>query len=113
MCNTSARGRFGDAMEEMDSHIGEVMDSLKDAEVDDNTLVFFTSDNGPWLIQRLSGGSQGTFFEGKSTTWEGGIREPGIARWPGKIPAGSISTAMVATYDIFATVLSLAGADLP
>jgi hypothetical protein len=84
MCNSSRRGRFGDALEEMDSHIGDVMAALKSADVDDNTLVFFTSDNGPWLIQRLSGGSQGTFFEGKTTTWEGGIRDlfhDGLVGW--------------------------------
>lgn len=113
MCNSSRRGRFGDAMEEMDSHIGDVMAALKNAGVDDNTLVFFTSDNGPWLIQRLSGGSQGTFFEGKTTTWEGGVREPAIVRWPGKVAAGSVSREVVATYDIFATIVSLAGAKLP
>merc|ERR1719287_327341 len=100
-------------MEEMDSHIGSVLTTLKDADVDDNTLVFFTSDNGPWLIQRLSGGSQGTFFEGKTTTWEGGIREPAIVRWPGKVQAGTVNREMVATYDIFATVVKLAGAKLP
>jgi len=76
-------------------------------------LVFFTSDNGPWLIQRLSGGSSGPFFEGKTTTWEGGIREPGMARWPGKIKPGSINREMVATYDIFSTIVKLGGAKVP
>lgn len=112
-CNSSLRGRFGDAMEELDSHIGEVMSALRRSGAGDNTLVFFTSDNGPWLIQRLSAGSQGTFFEGKTTTWEGGIRVPAIAWWPGRIPARSVSREVAATYDIFTTVVLLAGAKVP
>lgn len=112
-CNASARGRFGDAMEELDSHIGEVMSVVKDSGVDNDTLVFFTSDNGPWLIQLLAGGSAGHFFEGKQTNWEGGIRVPGIVRWPGHVKAGVVSKALVATYDIFPTVASLSGAGVP
>jgi len=112
-CNTSKRGRFGDAMQEMDMHIGRVMAGLKEAGVDNSTLVFFTSDNGPWLIQHLNAGSQGPFFEGKTTTWEGGVRVPAIVRWPGKIPAFTLSQEVAATYDIFATVVALAGGNLP
>mmetsp|Transcript_105019 Transcript_105019/g.203382 ORF Transcript_105019/g.203382 Transcript_105019/m.203382 type:complete len:594 (-) Transcript_105019:78-1859(-) len=112
-CNSSLRGRFGDAVQEMDAHIGDVMAYLHSIGVDKNTLVFFTSDNGPWRIQGLNGGSPGGFFEGKTTTWEGGIRVPGIARWPGRISAGVVSREVVATYDIFATIVSLAGARLP
>lgn len=112
-CNTSKRGRFGDAMAEMDNSIGVLMDGLKTAGVDDNTVVFFTSDNGPWISQKQRGGSAGPFFEGKQTTWEGGIREPAMVRWPGKVPAGTISTELAATQDIFATIVSMAGAELP
>jgi len=112
-CNTSIRGRFGDALEEMDHYIGQVLDALHTAGGDENTVVFFTSDNGPWLIERWSGGSSGPFFEGKTTTWEGGVRVPGIIRWPGRVPAGAISHELVATYDIFTTVAGLAGASLP
>jgi len=112
-CNVSKRGRFGDAMAEMDASFGIVMAGLKDAGVDENTIVFFTSDNGPWLIQYKNGGSAGPFFEGKCSTWEGGIRVPGIVRWPGMVPAGSVSTELVSTVDIFATVAALAGAEVP
>lgn len=112
-CNVSKRGRFGDAMAEMDASFGTVMAGLKDSGVDENTIVFFTSDNGPWLIQYKNGGSAGPFFEGKSSTWEGGIRMPGIVRWPGKVPAGSVSTELVSTMDIFATAVALAGAEVP
>lgn len=112
-CNESKRGRFGDAIAEMDASIGTLMKGLKESGADEDTLVFFTSDNGPWLIQKLSGGSAGPFFEGKTTTWEGGIRVPGIARWPGKVAAGAISQAMVQTTDIFATAVALAGSELP
>ena len=106
-CNTSIRGRFGDADTEMDDAVGQIMTALKDNGVDNNTLVFFTSDNGPWLIKRLEGGSAGLLFEGKTTTWEGGVREPGLARWPGRIDAGRISSEVVTTYDIFPTMLKV------
>ena len=68
--------------------------------------------SGPWLTMRLAGGSAGLLRDGKTTTWEGGIREPGLIHWPGKILPG-VSQAVVATYDIFATALALAGAPLP
>jgi len=112
-CNSSKRGRFGDAMNEMDNSIGTLMKGIKAAGVDEETIVFFTSDNGPWLTKNKNGGSAGPLFEGKTTTWEGGIREPAIVRWPGKVPAGTISTEVAATYDIFATAVALAGAKLP
>merc|ERR1719198_1827767 len=89
------------------------MKGLKDAGADEDTIIFFTSDNGPWITQFKNGGSAGPFFEGKASTWEGGIREPGIVRWPGKVPAGAISTELATTPDIFATAVALAGAELP
>eukprot|EP00511_Aplanochytrium_stocchinoi_P006786 CAMPEP_0204843538 /NCGR_PEP_ID=MMETSP1346-20131115/48035_1 /ASSEMBLY_ACC=CAM_ASM_000771 /TAXON_ID=215587 /ORGANISM="Aplanochytrium stocchinoi, Strain GSBS06" /LENGTH=539 /DNA_ID=CAMNT_0051982695 /DNA_START=190 /DNA_END=1809 /DNA_ORIENTATION=- len=112
-CNTTLRGRFGDALAEMDDAIGQIMSVVNKARADENTVVFFTSDNGPWLIQRLQSGSAGLLRDGKTTTWEGGFREPGIIRWKGKIKAGRISTEVVTTYDIFPTSLSLAGISLP
>ncbi|XP_065832567.1 arylsulfatase A-like isoform X1 [Oscarella lobularis] len=112
-CNTSARGRFGDTDSEMDDAIGQIMAALKENGVDNNTLVFFTSDNGPTLFQGVHGGSAGLLFGGKTTTWEGGVREPGLARWPGRIDAGRVSREVVATYDIFPTMLKLAGVELP
>ena len=112
-CNQTLRGRFGDALMELDFAVGEIMAGLRGAGAEENTLVFFTSDNGPWLTQSLAGGSAGLLRDGKTTTWEGGVREPGLAYWPGRIAAGRISPATVATYDIFVTAVKLAGGELP
>eukprot|EP01084_Bolivina_argentea_P092225 165947_1 len=109
-CNTSIRGFFGAAMTEMDDLIGQVMKSLTTLGVENNTLTFFTSDNGPWLTQRIAGGSAGLFRNGKETTWEGGFREPAFAHWPGMIDAKSISYELTATYDIFTTIINVANA---
>ena len=111
-CGTSKRGRFGDAISELDAGVGVVLKALTEYGYDDNTLVFFSSDNGPWLITRLEGGSAGPLREGKTTTWEGGVREPGYVRWKGIIQP-RISSEVVATYDIFPTIVKLAGASLP
>ena len=70
-CNASARGFFGAAVEELDQLIGDVMQFVKSQNIDDNTLVFFTSDNGPWMTQRLAGGSAALFRGAKENTWEG------------------------------------------
>jgi arylsulfatase A len=109
----SPRGLFGDVIAEIDWSVGEILAALKRCGVDDNTLVIFTSDNGPWLSYGNHAGSAGPFREGKGTAWEGGVRVPFIARWPGKIPAGTTSTAMAATIDVLPTLAKLAGAELP
>ena len=70
-CNSSSRGFFGAAVEELDQLIGDVMQFVKSKNIDDNTLVFFTSDNGPWMTQRLAGGSAALFRGAKENTWEG------------------------------------------
>ena len=70
-------------------------------------MLLLSSDNGPWLIKELQGGSAGLLYEGKTTTWEGGVREPGIVRWNGHIEPGRISHEVVTTYDIFSTVLKV------
>ena len=111
-CGGSRRGRFGDALAELDASAGAMLDKLADAALTEQTVVFFTSDNGPWLIQRLEGGSAGPLFEGKATTWEGGMRVPGIVAWPGTV-APRVSAEVVATYDIFSTMLALAGVAAP
>ena len=82
------------------------------ASADETTITFFTSDNGPWLITRLSGGSSGLFRDGKTTTWEGGVREPAVVRWPTKIVPG-VSREIGTTCDIFPTAIALAGGKLP
>ena len=112
-CNQTLRGRFGDALLELDDAVGTIMASVKSSGALSSTLTFFTSDNGPWLIRSLAGGSAGLLREGKQTTWEGGIREPGIISWPGTIQAGQISSAVVTTYDLFPTILSIVGVPLP
>ncbi len=111
--NRSARGLFGDVIEEIDWSVGQVLDALRRLKLDKNTLVFFTSDNGPWLIFNEHGGSAGLLREGKGSTWEGGMREPTIAWWPGKITAGTVSLELGTTMDIYTTSLKLAGAKLP
>eukprot|EP01090_Pellita_catalonica_P015334 TRINITY_DN4142_c0_g1_i1.p1 TRINITY_DN4142_c0_g1~~TRINITY_DN4142_c0_g1_i1.p1 ORF type:complete len:272 (+),score=36.51 TRINITY_DN4142_c0_g1_i1:772-1587(+) len=96
----------------MDASIGQIMDKVR-TENDGNTLVFFASDNGPWLVRFEDGGTSGLLRGGKGSTWEGGIREPGIVWWPGKIPGGVVSDVAVSTMDIFVTVLALAEIPLP
>jgi arylsulfatase A-like enzyme len=108
----SRAGIYGDAVEELDWSVGQVLDALKREGVAENTLVFFTSDNGPWLIMGDQGGSAGLLREGKGSTWEGGMRVPGIAWWPGKISPG-VTQEIASTMDLFATALSLAAAPLP
>ena len=85
----SERGPYGDVIEEIDWSVGQVLESLKRNKIDENTLVMFTCDNGPWLTYGNHGGTAGPLREGKGTTFDGGVRVPFIARWPGKIPAGS------------------------
>ncbi len=90
-----------------------MLEALRKDKLDENTLVFFSSDNGPWLIQGRAGGSAGPLRDGKGSTWEGGMREPGIAWWPGKIKAGQICRTLACTMDLFTTSLKLAGAEIP
>jgi arylsulfatase A len=109
----SPRGLYGDVVEELDWSAGQVLQTLRDLGLAANTLVVFSSDNGPWLTQRLNGGSAGLLRDGKGSTWEGGMREPGIAWWPGRIKDGQVTTALAGTMDLFPTFLKLAGAEVP
>lgn len=109
----SLRGLYGDVVEEIDWSVGEVLDTLRELKIAENTLVFFTSDNGPWLPFNDHGGSAGPLRGGKGSTWEGGMREPTLAWWPGKIKAGATSHQLASTMDIFATACNLAGAEMP
>ncbi len=109
----SARGLYGDVVEEIDWSVGEVLKSLRETGQDRDTLVVFSSDNGPWLVKKELGGSAGLYHEGKGTTWEGGMREPCIARWPGMIPGGWTSSAQGSMMDWFPTFAKMAGAPLP
>ena len=109
----SASGLYGDVVEELDWSVGQIMTTLKEEGLDQNTLVFFTSDNGPWLTKNEEGGTAGLLRDGKGSTWEGGMREPAIAWWPGKIRSGRISDALATTMDLYVTALGLAGIDTP
>lgn len=109
----SEQGLFGDLMMEIDWSVGQILQAIKDNGIDDNTLVIFTSDNGPWLNYGNHAGSTGGLREGKGTSWEGGQREPCIMWWPGYIPAGEVCNKMAATIDLFPTIAALTGGELP
>jgi arylsulfatase A-like enzyme len=109
----SGAGVYGDVVGEIDASVGAVLDALDRTGQAANTLVLFTSDNGPWLQYGNHGGSAGPLREGKGTVFEGGIRVPCVARLPGMIPPGTVSDALVATIDVLPTVAALTGAPLP
>ena len=120
----SANGRYGDVVEAIDWSTGRVLDALRDAGVERDTLVIFTSDNGPWMdmpprmlvdprIVRTDAGSAGPLRGSKGTTWEGGVRVPFLARWPGHIQAGTVGTDLATTMDILPTLAGIVGAPLP
>jgi len=111
--DVSRRGLYGDVIEEIDWSVGQVLDALRTEGLAENTLVFFTSDNGPWLVFDTHGGSAGLLHGGKGMTWEGGMRVPGLAWWPGTIAPGSVNDAVTSTMDLYATALSMAGHALP
>ncbi len=108
----SLRGLYGDVIEEIDWSVGHVLQTLRNLKLDQNTIVWFTSDNGPWLTFKEHGGTAGLLREGKGTTWDGGMREPSICWWPETIPAGQVSAELGTTMDIYSTSLALAGARL-
>jgi len=110
---TSRRGLYGDVVEELDWSVGQILETLRGEGLADNTFVFFSSDNGPWLIMNQQGGSAGLLRDGKGTTWEGGMRVPGIAWWPGKIKGGTTNTNLACLPDLFPTALRFAGASAP
>ncbi|MCL2692717.1 MAG: sulfatase [Rikenellaceae bacterium] len=109
----SEQGLYGDVMMELDWSLGEILKALKHNGLDDNTVVMFTSDNGPWINYGNHAGSTGGLREGKGTSFEGGKRVPFIIRWPGKIPAGVVSSRLAVNIDLLPTIVSMAGARLP
>src|SRR5439155_10037687 len=92
---------------------GTMLDAIDHSKLSDRTLVILTSSNGPWLTYGEQGGSPGLLRDGKGSTWEGGMREPTIAWWPGKVPAGSVSQELASTLDFLPTFCSLAGVEPP
>lgn len=109
----SQAGLFGDVMMEVDWSVGQILDTLREHQLDDNTLVIFTADNGPWLNYGDHAGSAGPLREGKGTMFDGGCRESCVMWWPGKIPAGTSCSVPAMTIDILPTVAELIGAKLP
>lgn len=109
----SAQGLYGDVMMEIDWSVGEILKTLKETGMEENTLVIFTSDNGPWINYGNHAGSTGGFREGKGSTFEGGQRVPCIMLWKGVIPEGGVSNSLVAAMDILPTLAEITGAPLP
>jgi arylsulfatase len=106
-------GLYGDLMMELDWSVGQILKALEDNGLDENTLVIYTSDNGPWLNFGNHAGSSGGLREGKGTSWEGGQREPCIMRWPGVIEGGTICNNIASTIDILPTISAMTGTKLP
>jgi arylsulfatase A len=109
----SIRGLYGDTVEEIDWSVGQILETLRKEKLSDDTLVFFTSDNGPWLEKKLNGGSAGLLRDGKGGTWEGGFRVPAIAWWPGSIKERQTTMEWVNGLDLYPTFLALGGAEVP
>ena len=109
----SGAGLFGDVMMEVDWSVGQILETLRKHKLDKDTLVVFTSDNGPWLSYGDHAGSSGPLREGKGTMFDGGCRESTLMWWPGTIPAGSVCSTPAMTIDILPTVAELIGAKLP
>jgi len=109
----SPRGAYGDSIMEIDWSVGEVLAALRRHHIDEQTIIMYSSDNGPWLTYGDHGGSAGGFREGKHTIFEGGVRVPFIVRWPGRIPANSVSREPVMNIDILPTLATLVEAPMP
>lgn len=108
----SPRGLYGDAVEEIDWSVGEILKALREEKIAERTLVVFTSDNGPWLTMNERGGSAGLLRDGKGSTFEGGMRVPGIFWWPGRVAPATIRE-MGSTLDLLPTFVKLAGGEPP
>jgi arylsulfatase A-like enzyme len=109
----SKRGRFGDAVEEVDWSVGQILEALRKLDLAEKTLVVFTSDNGPWYARGEQGGSATPLRGAKGSTYEGGVRVPCVMWWPGTIPPGSVCREVAATMDFLPTFAALAGASAP
>ncbi|MEC7725666.1 MAG: sulfatase, partial [Planctomycetota bacterium] len=110
---SSPRGLYGDVIEEIDWSVGELVATLARLGLTDDTIVIFTSDNGPWLPFKRDGGSAGLLRGGKGTNWEGGQRVPFLVKWPGKVPAGAVQREVSTAMDLLPTLAALCGAALP
>jgi arylsulfatase A len=110
---SSAAGLYGDVVGEIDWSVGRIVDTVDGLGLGPDTLIIFTSDNGPWLRYGDQAGSGGPLREGKTTTFEGGLRVPFIARWTDRVPAGHMSPELAMSFDLYPTLTQLAGGALP
>ena len=110
---TSRQGLYGDVVQEIDDAVGRIMKTLKEQGIDKNTMVIFTSDNGPWFNYGNHAGNSGGFREGKGTTFEGGHRVPFMVRWKGTIQAGQVCNQLVSAIDILPTISAICNLELP
>ncbi len=108
----SEQGLYGDVMMEIDWSVGEIINAVEENGLTDNTIIMFTTDNGPWLNFGNHAGSAGGLREGKTTSWEGGQRVPFIVKWPGKIPEGTICNKLACAIDLLPTLASITGGEL-
>ncbi len=106
-------GLYGDVIQEIDWSVGQVLKTLENYDLLENTLVVFSSDNGPWLVMEDHGGSAGNLREGKQYTFDGGMKVPTVAMWKGKIPAGKVYEGMCTQMDWFPTIAAITKTDLP
>lgn len=110
---TSGRGLYGDVIQELDWSVGEILKKLEEKGILENTLIVFSSDNGPWLVMEDHGGSAGPLREGKQFTFEGGVRVPTVAMWKGKIDPGQVYDDLATQMDWYPTFCNLVGAEIP
>ncbi|WP_100629059.1 sulfatase family protein [Algoriphagus formosus] len=110
---SSDRGLYGDVIQEIDWSVGEILKKLEEKGLMENTMIVFSSDNGPWLVMEDHGGSAGSLREGKQYTFEGGVRVPTVAMWKGKIDPGQVYEEMATQMDWFPTFCKLVGAEIP
>ena len=122
--DTSARGLYGDVVEEIDWSVGRILETIAEAGIEEETIIVFTSDNGPWsnmpdrmfsedIVKPWDAGSAGPLRGSKATAWEGGFRVPFVARWTGHLPEGKVSADPASTLDLYTTLARLGGADVP
>lgn len=109
----SSYGIYHDWVEEVDWSVGQVMNTVRELGLSDHTLIFFSSDNGPWMRQTTNDGNAGPLRGAKGSTYEGGMREPTLAWWPGHVPAGTVVDAITANFDLLPTFVHLSGGTVP
>ena len=109
----SSNGLYGDVIEELDWSVGEIIKKLEELRIDENTIIIFSSDNGPWIAQGPLGGVATPFFQGKASNWEGGFKVPAIIRWKDHIPEEQESHELAAMTDWFPTLVKLSGGEIP